>query len=230
MIDDARRDLPRRAVRRGPLHLRRRRCAAGARYGVSARSACSGTRTCRWCSWPTATALDGFVPDGRADSTLALERGHRATWSTPGSVGQPRDGDPRAAFAIYDQADDVALSSSRRGPTTRIDGGAAPQSSIARAAGEPREPPRHQAANGQASPRRAFEVEFELGLQSALPASRSSAPPQLRRERVRAPRASRGSSRSRSPTSSTAGMKMKCADVMLGKSISARARRCARAG
>jgi diadenosine tetraphosphatase ApaH/serine/threonine PP2A family protein phosphatase len=31
-----------------------------------------------------------------------LERYHGKIYCNPGSVGQPRDGDPRAAFAIYD--------------------------------------------------------------------------------------------------------------------------------
>ena len=44
---------------------------------------------------------DGFLPDGDADTKLRLEDGVRYVVN-PGSVGQPRDGDPRAAFAIYD--------------------------------------------------------------------------------------------------------------------------------
>lgn len=44
---------------------------------------------------------DGFLPEGDADTRLALEDGVRYVVN-PGSVGQPRDGDPRAAFAIYD--------------------------------------------------------------------------------------------------------------------------------
>jgi diadenosine tetraphosphatase ApaH/serine/threonine PP2A family protein phosphatase len=46
-------------------------------------------------------AYDGFLPDGDADTKLRLEDGVRYVVN-PGSVGQPRDGDPRAAFAIYD--------------------------------------------------------------------------------------------------------------------------------
>ena len=44
---------------------------------------------------------DGFLPEGDVDTTLVLEEGVRYVVN-PGSVGQPRDGDPRAAFAIYD--------------------------------------------------------------------------------------------------------------------------------
>ena len=46
---------------------------------------------------------DGFLPEGDSDTTLLLEKGVRYVVN-PGSVGQPRDGDPRAAFAIYDTA------------------------------------------------------------------------------------------------------------------------------
>ena len=43
-----------------------------------------------------------LVPE-EADSVLPLETGARYLIN-PGSVGQPRDADPRAAFAIYDEA------------------------------------------------------------------------------------------------------------------------------
>jgi diadenosine tetraphosphatase ApaH/serine/threonine PP2A family protein phosphatase len=43
----------------------------------------------------------GFVPEGEAETTIALQDGVRYVVN-PGSVGQPRAGDPRAAFAIYD--------------------------------------------------------------------------------------------------------------------------------
>ena len=46
-------------------------------------------------------AFDGFVPEGDADTVIALQQGVRYVVN-PGSVGQPRDGDPRAAFAVYD--------------------------------------------------------------------------------------------------------------------------------
>ncbi len=47
------------------------------------------------------TVYDGFIPEGDAEVELSLEAGVRYVVN-PGSVGQPRDGDPRAAFAIYD--------------------------------------------------------------------------------------------------------------------------------
>ena len=44
-----------------------------------------------------------------AETSIALER-DAAYLINPGSVGQPRDGDPRAAYAIFDdQANEVAL-------------------------------------------------------------------------------------------------------------------------
>ena len=44
--------------------------------------------------------FDGFVPDGDAPLELALRDDLRYVVN-PGSVGQPRDGDARAAFALY---------------------------------------------------------------------------------------------------------------------------------
>jgi diadenosine tetraphosphatase ApaH/serine/threonine PP2A family protein phosphatase len=46
------------------------------------------------------SVFDGFVPDG-GETTVALKAGVRYLINV-GSVGQPRDGDPRAAFGIYD--------------------------------------------------------------------------------------------------------------------------------
>ena len=45
--------------------------------------------------------FDGFVPEGEHETRLPLAPQVRYLVN-PGSVGQPRDGDPRAAFAIYD--------------------------------------------------------------------------------------------------------------------------------
>ena len=45
--------------------------------------------------------FDGFVPEGPDDSTLEIVTGMNYLVNV-GSVGQPRDGDPRAAFGIYD--------------------------------------------------------------------------------------------------------------------------------
>lgn len=44
---------------------------------------------------------DGFLPEGAEETVLTLAPEVRYMVN-PGSVGQPRDGDPRAAFAIYD--------------------------------------------------------------------------------------------------------------------------------
>ncbi len=46
------------------------------------------------------SVLDGFVQDG-AETTVAIAAGIHYLINV-GSVGQPRDGDPRAAFGIYD--------------------------------------------------------------------------------------------------------------------------------
>ena len=45
--------------------------------------------------------FDGFVPGEEGNATLELDADTRYLVNV-GSVGQPRDGDPRAAFAIYD--------------------------------------------------------------------------------------------------------------------------------
>jgi diadenosine tetraphosphatase ApaH/serine/threonine PP2A family protein phosphatase len=45
--------------------------------------------------------FDGFMPEGPDDATLEVIEGINYLVNV-GSVGQPRDGDPRAAFGIYD--------------------------------------------------------------------------------------------------------------------------------
>ena len=45
--------------------------------------------------------FDGFIPEGPEPTTVPIEAGVRYLVNV-GSVGQPRDGDPRAAFGIYD--------------------------------------------------------------------------------------------------------------------------------
>lgn len=45
--------------------------------------------------------FDGFVPDGEATMRIPLA-GDARYLINPGSVGQPRDGDPRAAYALYE--------------------------------------------------------------------------------------------------------------------------------
>jgi diadenosine tetraphosphatase ApaH/serine/threonine PP2A family protein phosphatase len=47
-------------------------------------------------------AIDGEVRVHRAGNGETLELGRDRTILNPGSVGQPRDGDPRAGYAIYD--------------------------------------------------------------------------------------------------------------------------------
>ena len=47
--------------------------------------------------------FDGFVPEGDEPTTLTLGAEARYLINV-GSVGQPRDGDPRAAYGIYDAA------------------------------------------------------------------------------------------------------------------------------
>jgi diadenosine tetraphosphatase ApaH/serine/threonine PP2A family protein phosphatase len=44
--------------------------------------------------------FEGYVPEGDVPVEIALESGLRYVVN-PGSVGQPRDGDARAAFALY---------------------------------------------------------------------------------------------------------------------------------
>jgi diadenosine tetraphosphatase ApaH/serine/threonine PP2A family protein phosphatase len=45
--------------------------------------------------------FDGFLPEGTNDTLVPIEGGLNYLINV-GSVGQPRDGDPRAAFGIYD--------------------------------------------------------------------------------------------------------------------------------
>jgi len=48
-------------------------------------------------------AFDGFVPEGEHETKIELRPSTRYLVNA-GSVGQPRDGDPRAAYAIYDSS------------------------------------------------------------------------------------------------------------------------------
>jgi predicted phosphodiesterase len=52
----------------------------------------------------TATTFDGFVPDSAQEVEVLLEK-DTSYLINVGSVGQPRDGDPRAAFGIYNSGD-----------------------------------------------------------------------------------------------------------------------------
>ncbi len=58
-----------------------------------------------------ARGLEATVPEGGEAEDVELSRGVQYL-ANPGSVGQPRDGDPRAAFAIYD--DDAHVLTLRR--------------------------------------------------------------------------------------------------------------------
>ena len=98
------RPLPRLAARSGVGV--RRRCRRRARRAVAAR------RT-SWCWWATRTSrsptrlVDDRLIGGQAgaDATYDL-RGGRHTLLNPGSVGQPRDGDARAAWLLLYLDDD----------------------------------------------------------------------------------------------------------------------------
>jgi predicted phosphodiesterase len=52
--------------------------------------------------------FDGFMPEGPDDATLEVIEGINYLVNV-GSVGQPRDGDPRAAFGIYDSEASTVL-------------------------------------------------------------------------------------------------------------------------
>jgi diadenosine tetraphosphatase ApaH/serine/threonine PP2A family protein phosphatase len=52
--------------------------------------------------------FDGFLPEGPNDSTLEIVPGVNYLVNV-GSVGQPRDGDPRAAFGIYDSSESTLV-------------------------------------------------------------------------------------------------------------------------
>ena len=56
-----------------------------------------------WFKEQRAGSLDPGLRKGAAESRLVLDLENRYLIN-PGSVGQPRDDDPRAAFAVYDQA------------------------------------------------------------------------------------------------------------------------------
>ncbi|HET7217259.1 MAG TPA: metallophosphoesterase family protein [Vicinamibacterales bacterium] len=55
--------------------------------------------------------FDGFVPEGDEPTTLTIGANARYLINV-GSVGQPRDGDPRAGYGIYD-ADEMSITMHR---------------------------------------------------------------------------------------------------------------------
>jgi diadenosine tetraphosphatase ApaH/serine/threonine PP2A family protein phosphatase len=52
--------------------------------------------------WVKDRTYEGAAPGADAETPLTLEEGFRYLVN-PGSVGQPRDGDPRAAYAVLDE-------------------------------------------------------------------------------------------------------------------------------
>lgn len=52
--------------------------------------------------WVRDQTYEGAAPAGQVDTTISIEDGTRYLINA-GSVGQPRDGDPRAAFALFDE-------------------------------------------------------------------------------------------------------------------------------
>lgn len=58
--------------------------------------------------WMSADTFDVIVPASEADTEIELVA-ERRYMINPGSVGQPRDGDPRAAFGIFDSATNKVL-------------------------------------------------------------------------------------------------------------------------
>ncbi len=56
----------------------------------------------------SASVFDGLVPEGDPDTELPLQQGTQYLVN-PGAVGQPRDGDPRAAFGVLNSEQRVLL-------------------------------------------------------------------------------------------------------------------------
>ena len=66
------------------------------------RSVCSATRTSRSArEWTASGRLEIEAPQGHPEFSVAIDAGSKYLIN-PGSVGQPRDGDSRAAYAIAD--------------------------------------------------------------------------------------------------------------------------------
>ena len=67
--------------------------------------------------------MSGGAPDGQAETRVPLQRGARYLINV-GSIGQPRDGDPRAAYGVLDdealRRDAVPRALSRRSGTGKI--------------------------------------------------------------------------------------------------------------
>ena len=68
------------------------------------RSRSSGTATFRWSFRPTRMGNSVKRPTYEFDEFIAVKcEAERRLFVNPGSVGQPRDGDPRASFVIWDE-------------------------------------------------------------------------------------------------------------------------------
>ena len=98
-----RRDLPRCAVRRRPLHLRLATTPAAPRFRDPPACVCSAIPTCRSSFDETRASSTASCPKARTTRSFEIEPGLNYLINV-GSVGQPRDGDPRAAFGIYDSS------------------------------------------------------------------------------------------------------------------------------
>ena len=95
--------LPRLALRRGRVRHRRRR--GRTRHSViwNRASPSSATPTCRAASSGTSRAWRPSCARRRAATRQSMTIDPDCAYMiNPGSSGQPRDGDPRAAYAIYD--------------------------------------------------------------------------------------------------------------------------------
>ena len=172
----------------------------------SGRSACSATRTGpSRSSWRTAAWTPSARPT-RSPTALTLQAGSKYLLN-PGSVGQPRDGDPRAAYALVDTAAkrvelfrvDYPIETTQakmiEGRPARRAGAAARGGTIDRSAGL------------QACRRRLPEaVRTTCRCAARAPSLPAAA---VRRRTRRERRAIRESIRSRRPASRTDGMKMK---------------------
>ena len=184
-----------------------------------------------------ASALAADIPDDELQ-TLPFEDGTRYLIN-PGSVGQPRDGDARAAFAFYETSGRMDFSA-RRVPRRRraeadLGGGAAAEPGesardweMMRARSTPKSSVQLQGtarSPGESAAKLAIDFAsvriLPWELESAFGVARACS------ARAAVPRAASARSRSAScaardpriqpmttPTSSTPGMKMKCAAVM----------------
>ena len=113
-----RRDLPRRAVRRGRLHLRRpRRDARAARGARAALPLRPHARAGRLPPRAASELQHAIWPAARRARSRSRSTATRKYLVNCGAVGQPRDGDPRAAFGILD-TDAHGAHDHARAPTT----------------------------------------------------------------------------------------------------------------